>query len=126
MKTVYNGLHVSVDLERGIYVFFPYSGTGKSYLASIFRELSPGDKRVTSYTYVDYARNMPIELVLDNSRFDFVVLDRYDMYYGVGVERILRFAENGTVLVDCKQTPPFPHEMCAVMYHGDVLEVTKL
>ena len=126
MQMSYNGLHVRVDLEKGVYVFFPDSGSGKSYLASIFRELSASTKRVSSYTYTDYVPNMPIELVLDNARYDIVVLDRYDMYYGVGVESVVQFGKSGTVLVDCKQTPPFPHEMCAVMYYRDVLEVTKL
>ena len=126
MKTVYNGLHVSVNLEKGVYVFFPYSGTGKSYLASIFTELSASSKRVSSYTYTDYVRNLSIESVLDNSKYDIVVIDRYDMYYGIGLKSILQFGERGTVLVDCKQTPTFAHEMCAVMYHKNTLEVIKL
>ncbi len=125
MKTVYNGLHVSVNLERGVYVFYPDSGTGKSYLASIFRDLSAGKLRVAAYTYTDYALGIPIDIILDNAKFDTVVLDRYDMYYGVGVESIVAFGEKGTVLVDCKQTPPFPHEMCTVMFYNSTLEVSE-
>lgn len=91
MKTTYSGLNVSVDLTNGVYVFFPDSGSGKSYLASVFRDLSSGRLRVASYTYTDHALNIPIELVLDNSKFDIVVIDRYDLYYGVGVENIVQF-----------------------------------
>ena len=125
MTTTFNGMRVSVEIGKGVYVFFPESGTGKSYLASILNVLCAGGDRVASYTYADFVRGFPVEAVLDNAKYDIVVLDRYDMYYGAGIESIVRFGKNGTVLVACKQNPPFQCEMCSTVYYGNVLEVIK-
>ena len=68
MTTIFNGLNVSINVGKGVYVFFPESGTGKSYLASILNVLCTGGNRVASYTYVDYYRGFPIKSILDNSK----------------------------------------------------------
>ena len=126
MTTTFNGMHVSVEIGQGVYVFFPESGTGKSYLAWIFNILCAGGDRVASFTYADFVRGFPVETVLDNAKYDIVVLDRYDMYYGAGIESIVRFGKEGTVLVDCKQKPPFPCKVCSTVYYDDVLKVIKV
>lgn len=126
MTTTFSGMRISVDIGKGVYVFFPESGTGKSYLAYLFNALCTGGERVASYTYSDYYRGLPAETVLDNSKYDIVLLDRYDMYYGVAVESIIKFGREGTVLVDCKQKPPFPCKVCSPVYYDNVLEVIKI
>lgn len=90
---------IQVKLESGVYVFSDSAASGKSYLCSALHGLRTVE-RVDGHAYPsDF---YPAEL-LDRSKRDLVMLDRYDMYCGQGVEEIAKFAQTGgIVLIDCK------------------------
>lgn len=53
-----------------------------------------------------------------------VLVDRYDMYFGAGIELIERFWEAGVVLVDCKSHAfPFSTKQCNLLFEGDKIVV---
>lgn len=91
---------IYVELEPGIYVFPPMSARGKTYLSDSLYELRSLE-RVDSVTYISDFR--PKEF-FDRSKRDLVMLDRYDLYYGQGIDEMNEFARTGIVLVDCKSS----------------------
>lgn len=89
---------VYIELNPGIYAFPAFSGEGKTYLSSTLHKWRKAE-RVDSHTYIDDFR--PVEL-FDRSKRDLVMLDRYDLYFGQGMQEMKEFAKTGIVLVDCK------------------------
>ena len=77
---------IVVKLDPGVYVFNSFSGTGKTVLASLLDKYRGYGERVASYTYRDYVKGLPISSILDPDKYDLIVLDRYDLYYGAGEE----------------------------------------
>lgn len=126
MTASYNGIEITIDLPHGTFVFFNNSGIGKTFLASILNKLYNSGYRTGSYTYTDYKQGIPIELKLDNAKYDVVLLDRYDMYNGAGKNAILNFATMGTVMLDCKGIPPVKCGTCKLAYYQNILEVELL
>lgn len=105
---------IVINLEPGIYVFPNSSADGKTYLAMRLRQLHD-DERVDSYTFVDRS-HFGIEKVLDSSKNDVVLIDRYDMYLGEGAGAIEQFSKTGVVLIDCKsRNLPFGGKECVLL-----------
>lgn len=96
---------VIVKKDKGVYVFHPSSGTGKTALASLLDKYRGYGERVASYTYMDYVKGLPISSILDPDKYDLIVLDRYDLYYGAGEELLKVCARDKRciVLIDCKR-----------------------
>lgn len=111
---------IQVRLDSGVYILFDGS-EGKTYLCSLLHKLR-NRERVDSHTYPNEFK--PAEL-LDNEKRDLVMLDRYDMYFGVGVDEIINFAQKGgVVLVDCKTYNfPAPATTCFIRMSENKLEV---
>lgn len=112
---------IQVKLEPGIYQFSDGSARGKTYLASLLHGLRTVE-RVDSHTYIEDFH--PAEL-FDRSKRDLIMLDRYDMYAGAGVEEIAKFAQaGGIVLIDCKSHEfPMTVETCLLRFREGELEV---
>ena len=112
---------IQVKLEPGIYLFSDGSARGKTYLCSLLHGLRTVE-RVDGHTYIDDF--YPAEL-FDRSKRDLVMLDRYDMYAGAGVEAIAQFAQDGgIVLIDCKSHEfPMTVETCLLRFREGELEV---
>ena len=92
---------VYVELTPEIYVFPALTSEGKTYLCSVLHSLRTIE-RVDSHTYIDDFR--PAEL-FDRSKRDLLMLDRYDLYFGQGMEEMRNFANaGGIVLLDCKSS----------------------
>ena len=96
---------IVVKLDPGVYVFNSFSGTGKTVLASLLDKYRGYGERVASYTYRDYVKGLPISSILDPDKYDLIVLDRYDLYYGAGEELLKVCARDKRciVLIDCKR-----------------------
>ena len=96
---------IVVKLEPCVYVFNSFSGTGKTVLASLLDKYRGYGERVASYTYRDYVKGLPISSILDPDKYDLIVLDRYDLYYGAGEELLKVCARDKRciVLIDCKR-----------------------
>lgn len=111
---------IQVRLDPGVYILHDRAAGGKSYLCSLLHKLRDRE-RVDSHTYPNEFK--PAEL-LDSSKRDLVMLDRYDMYCGAGVEEIAKFAETGVVLIDCKSHDyPLAATTCFIRFSEDKLEV---
>ena len=98
--------YVRVMLDPGVYVTIPLSCTGKSYLADYLLTLHRLGERVMRYRPGD---GTTVEQVLDRSKYDLVLLDRYDTYKTVAHSEIEEFGKTGIVIIDCK-TPEFEFE----------------
>ena len=95
---------VDISLEPGVYVLPDKSATGKTYLASLLKMYGGYGERVTSVTY---STAKDLDVALDPSKYDVVLLDRYDMYYGKGAAKIKEFGVAGVLLLDCKRMVDF-------------------
>ena len=114
-------VRVHILLEPGIYGFEPISGEGKTYLAKLLNMYRSSGERCASYTYGSHEDLIG---VLDSSKYDVVLLDRYDMYYGEALEEIKSFAEKGVVLIDCKRRFSFyPCKPCSIIRTVDKVTV---
>lgn len=96
---------IKIDLDPGIWLFENQSATGKTRLRKELRLHQQNGERVSAYSYEDYQIGIEIEKFLDAEKFDVIMLDRYDMYNGVGAEKIRECAKKSIVLIDCKRTP---------------------
>lgn len=89
------GLSVRVELDRGAYVFYPDSATGKTYLGKLLEKLCRLDEPVRNYTYTSWCDKVPVP-------FDKAVLllDKVDMY--PEVLDLLPDRPAGIILLDMK------------------------
>lgn len=82
---------------------------------------------VASYSYNDYLLRTPISAVLTPNKFDVIMLDRYDMYNGVGSDLIKECSTNSIILIDCK-APLKVSAMCDICFismSSDRIEVSE-
>ena len=73
---------VDIQLENGIYVFLPYSATGKTYLKKQLEYCRGLGDNVVAYTYSDLKRGLSLQASIDalGANPDVIMLDRYDLY----------------------------------------------
>jgi hypothetical protein len=93
---------IDVKLNNGVYIFNHKSATGKTRLAKLLDKYRTYGEPVASYTYSDVQLNKPIKSILKPGKFKLIVLDRYDMYEGLGIGLIDECAKDAIILVDCK------------------------
>lgn len=116
---------VRIDLTPGVYLFSGASATGKTALATWLSKFSRYGERACSYTYNDYKQSLLIERVLNPDKYDVVVLDRYDLYYGLGAEEIVACADKMIILIDCKRHFTLaPYERARIALFQDKIEVS--
>lgn len=96
-------IKVTVELESGVYRLDTESGSGKTFLAGLFERYREYGARVRAYSYQNFLDGVLIWDVLDPEKYDVVILDRYDMYYGEGVQRMQEVQDRMVVLVDSKR-----------------------
>lgn len=96
-------IKVAVELGSGVYRLDAESGVGKTFLAGLFERYREYGARVRAYSYQDFLDGVLIEDVLDPGKYDVVILDRYDMYYGEGVQRMQDVKGKMIVLADSKR-----------------------
>ena len=88
----------------------------------MLKELSPYE-RVDSLTFSEIVTT-DTAVLFDNDRIDLLMLDRYDMYRGMFLDEIKRFATAGIVLVDCKTYQmPMHVKSCGIYLYADKLVV---
>lgn len=118
---------IKIHLKNGLYVFDSQSATGKTRLRKELRKLQQYGEKVASYSYEDYQLGIPINTVLNPNKYKLILLDRYDMYNGIGSDLILNCIEKSTVLIDCKGDLGFGAEYnwCTIEMSERVIEVIE-
>ena len=112
---------VNILLEPGIYILPTKSATGKSYLARLLYKYGEFCERCTSYSHSSYYKP---DDILDASKYDVVLLDRYDMYPDVSKDKMREFAESGILLVDAKgYLSGLRFKLCCLLLHEDRITV---
>ncbi len=96
---------INIHLEHGIYRFLKKSSTGKSRLYHLLVAASVSGFPATGYTYQDYVRGLDISTILVPEKYQVILLDRYDLYKGIGADRIRECASSSIILMDCKDVP---------------------
>jgi len=116
---------ITINLTNGLYVFGNKSATGKTRLYKELVKLKAYGNNVAAYTFNDKLLGHPIEDVL-NSGAEVILLDRYDMYSGDGVEIIDQIKDKCVLLIDCKKIPDkLPDfEGCTIKMTRDSIEVS--
>ncbi len=97
-------MSVVIDLKPSIYVLYPESGIGKTYLYSLIKAANSEGQDVVAFTYSD--ANQGIENLISNLKsraWRFVILDRYDLYENIQISNVLSELKC-PVLVDLKCT----------------------
>jgi len=115
-------------MNNGIYLFEDQSASGKTRLCKAMRMYQAYGEPVASFTYQDLQMGYPtIESVLDSDKYRVIMLDRYDMYEGLGADLIRKCAENSVVLIDCKYNFSVSNtdEICFISMTTDSIEVTS-
>lgn len=116
---------IRINLDNGVYLFSNDS-VGKTRLYKELRKNQMYKENVASYSYNDYLINIPIESVLIPNKYKVVMLDRYDMYNGVGKDLISACKNNTIVLIDCKKGLNFgvDYEFCYLEMTDSLMEVS--
>lgn len=116
---------INIDLKNGIYIFDNISATGKTRLAKMLKQYESYGEPVTSYTYEDKQRNIPIDNVLKSNKYKLIALDRYDLYKGDGVELIKKCAKTSIILIDCKNDMAFTDidDWCSIKMSPTTIEI---
>lgn len=115
---------LDIQLENGLYII-DSECKGKTFLANLLREYQSYGEPVASYTYNDKLNGKPIESVLISNKFKLIMIDRYDMYKGDGIDLIEECAKNSIVLMDCKHSDGLSNidEWCWLEIIGDTIVV---
>ena len=118
---------IIIDLPNGIYLFNNESATGKTRLYMELKKNQKYGESVVSYSYDDYLLNIPIETIVIPNKYKVVMLDRYDMYNGIGKDLISACVDNTIVLIDCKKGLNFgvDYEFCYIEMTDKLIEVTS-
>lgn len=117
---------IKIDLDNGLYVFENQSATGKSRLCSVLKKYCAYGEPIFGYTYSDLLMGIDISFALNPGRFKVIMLDRYDMYKGLGSDLILQCKSNSIILVDCKSsfTVTNDHDWCYIDMDAHSIEVS--
>lgn len=120
-------VEIEIDLENGVYVFDDKSATGKTRLAKELRNLNAFGEDVMSYTFNDIALGRDLKSELLKRPYKVIILDRYDMYNGLGAAEIDSLSDKSIILIDCKSMngPKIETEYgyCDIEMTADKIEV---
>lgn len=125
----YNSLNRDIVInlpDTGIYNLDIDSGTGKTYLAKCFKELSAINSEVDSFTYNDFLSGLSLDHFLLNKCLKVLVIDRYDMYIHEYKEEIIALGKKCIVLIDVKGAAKLPCSLCKINLSDKALEVSLL
>lgn len=94
---------IDIDLSNGVYALDDDGATGKSYLYKLLLAYSRINQKVLALSYnANWNVNNYVK-VLNQNKYQLVILDRYDMYCSVEISKVLyAMEEDVVVLVDVK------------------------
>lgn len=120
-------VEIRVKLDNGIYILNNQSATGKTRLCKQLDRYRAYGEAVASYTYNDYLKGLPIETVLIPGKFKVIMIDRYDMYEGIGIELMKQCMKDSVILVDCKRPVVISDEddWCDIEMTANCIEVSN-
>ena len=73
-------VRIVLNMVNGVYLFYPWSGTGKSYLYKKLRDLQNAGRHVVAYTYLDYMQGVHLRTLVETINPEVIMLDRADRY----------------------------------------------
>lgn len=119
---------IKIDLPVGkVHLFTKESSSGKSRLAKELLQHNIYGDPVASYTYNDKLRGISINDILVPNKYKVILLDRYDMYNGDGVELIKQCLDSTIIIIDCKGAyiAGLNTEYCTITMEARYIEVTE-
>lgn len=96
-----DGVQIDVELDNGYYEFIGLDYTGKSWLCRLLKSGNKQGLPVAGYDYKDFKAGVDMATVL-NEKHKLIVLDRYTMYLGEGIELIKRIKDKAVIIADVK------------------------
>lgn len=96
-----DGVQIDVELDNGYYEFIGLDYTGKSWLCRLLKSGNKQGLPVAGYDYKDFKAGVDMATVL-NEKYKLIVLDRYTMYLGAGVELIKSLKDKAVIIADVK------------------------
>lgn len=118
---------ITLDMEKGIYVFPPESATGKTYLFGILRNLQMTGCPIVTYNYWDYTMGVKLGDKLREFNPEVVMVDRMDCFDTDEDVRssLLSMRSKAIVLLDLKylSPPPFGCRFAEIDLSPDAIEV---
>lgn len=128
MYNISKYIDISVNLDNGLYTYFPESGIGKSWLYSLVREYM-ADKNLDAYavTYADINRGEDIRSEILRRKPKLIIFDRYNLYKGQYIDIIMEYISKAIILVDYKGIEDvfggLPDQQCTLKIDKDRVEV---
>lgn len=117
-----------VDGVPGMYMYYPESGSGKTYLFHEARNRQISGENIVTYTKWDYDSKVDIKSYFSEGKFpELVVVDRADNF--CRDKNLMHFlnqiSEHSIVLLDIKHMYALPVfcRFCDIYYDTDVLKV---
>lgn len=115
---------IDINLENGIYIFPLESATGKTFLKQKLNECRTRGENVITYDYQDYINDVSLKERLCKA-CEVILIDRYDMYKGEGIDAMKEYSDKSIILVDCKSLLNIPNEPCIMYLEKDRIKVEK-
>lgn len=123
---------LDIQLENGIYIFDTESGTGKTRLYWLLRDLMASGEQVYAVTYDDILRGEDIVQMVKRFKPKLIVIDRYHMYIDKNTTKYLQsLSDNAIILVDYKGDENITNksnisdEVCFINMEIDKIEVEQ-
>lgn len=120
-------IDIIINLDPGIYIIDSISGIGKTYLCNLLKGYYEAGYPVRGYSYSDYLSGLGIEAVLIPNKYNVVLIDRYDMYFGVGIKLMEECSKNTIILIDYKGKRLISdiEDWCTIERTQDTIEVCQ-
>lgn len=117
---------INIELENGIYEFCSESGTGKTRLCRILKELQKLGEPVIGYTYGDDILGIDLKDLVSKVNPKVILLDRYHMYNGTFSKEIIEWSKNTIILIDCKSILDINYDtdLCIIEMLSNRINVT--
>lgn len=119
---------IDIQLDNGLYTFYPESGMGKSRLYHLVREYMTNPKLdAYAVTYADLNRGERVQEEVEKRKPKLIIFDRYNMYKRQFLDVIKEYKDKAIILVDYKGISDvfdgMPDEQCVLELKADRIEV---
>lgn len=118
-------IKIKIDLSPGIWCLPSDSAIGKTRLSVLLTKLAIAGLPVLSYTYSDTYTGRDLETLLSQKPYELIMLDRYDKYLNMSINKLIECAETAVILVDCKRSNKLVYfDGCTLWMDKGIIEVS--
>lgn len=101
-----HGMRVDISVRKGkIFSIGDDSGKGKTYMCRLLQLISTSSQYKGEILCLTYEENRTVDSyvgVIESFNGEYIVLDRFELYYHDDIVRALREKQNARILVDIK------------------------